>query len=245
MDFLGVPLQPYSSPSNLMESILTLSKERKQAVICYLNADIFNRAQKDPLFQELLQEADVVYIDGVSIALTVRLLYKQKAPRLTAADYFMDFLKLAEKEQLRLFFVGSTPAVIENLQTKLKKHCPRLTADFHHGYFTPETEPGLRKRIASFHPHLVIAGMGSPRQEKWSFRAVKEIGCPIWNVGALLDFVTGEKKRAPLLMQKTGLEWLYRLLQEPRRLAKRYLVGNIVFFINVLKRWKSGTTPHE
>lgn len=237
--FNNIPLKPYKSSKEFIRDIISFCTNGEKGMICYLNADIYNRMQKDADFKSIMRSAKIVYADGISIVLAARFFLKKRFPRLTAADYLHDFLQEADKQALKIFFLGSTSPVLNTLNNHIKSTFPRLSTAFHHGYFSDKESAQVLEQISAFKPHLIISAMGSPRQEKWSRNALAHLDCMIWNVGALLDFYTGEASRAPLFMQKAGLEWLYRLLCEPRRLAKRYCIGNITFIVNVIRNRKN------
>ncbi len=106
-----------------------------------------------------------------------------------------------------------------------------MLAGFHHGYFSPDGERCIAEEIIRSEASLVLVGMGQPRQELWAARWTEKVPAPVLCVGALIDRMAGVVSRAPLIMRKTGTEWLYRLMLEPHRLLKRYSVGVMKFFL--------------
>ncbi len=130
---------------------------------------------------------------------------------------------------------------------KLKTEYPRLKiVDSHHGHFNRDEELKLIRDINLKGPTFLVVGMGSPKQEKWINENLKKINASVfWGVGALFDVISGRLPRAPLFMQKIGLEWLYRLFQEPKRLSKRYLYGNFKFLYFIYREWERGSNGQK
>jgi alpha-1,3-mannosyltransferase len=154
---------------------------------------------------------------------------------LNGTDLVPTFL-LRCSHPLRVYLVGSSPGIAARAGDMLKRRNAKLQiVGTDHGYFEAGDESELVARIAASAPDVVLVGMGHPRQEIWAERHVQALGVPIICVGALFDFTAEAVLRAPAWMRRTRLEWSYRLLREPRRLARRYVVGNVSFMAGVTR----------
>ena len=212
--------------------------EKKKGVIAYVNIHAFNIAYRDFEFRSFLDRSEVVFCDGVGIRLGALLARKSIKNRYTSPDFIEKIAKTAENLSWRIFFLGAKPGIAKMGADKLKENSPRLQIEAHHGYFDKEygsdENTNLIKRINDFRPHVLVVGFGMPLQEKWIVENFEDLDVNIFfPAGALFDYVAGHVKRAPRWMTDNGFEWLGRLLIEPRRLWKRYIVGNPLFFWRV------------
>jgi N-acetylglucosaminyldiphosphoundecaprenol N-acetyl-beta-D-mannosaminyltransferase len=188
-------------------------------------------ARRDPEFRRYIDAAHVVYPDGMSMVAAGRLLglpFKREM-RSTSVDFVWPLSEYAASHGYRLFFVGGKPGVAEQGAARLKAAHPNLAIETHHGYFdkAPSASENQQviEQINAFAPHLLIVGFGMPLQERWIADNYTRINAPIvWPIGALMDYLAGEIPTPPRWMGRTGLEWLYRVGAEPRRLWKRYIV---------------------
>ena len=157
--------------------------------------------------------------------------------KIVVTDLFIDFCEELAKMRLSIYFLGSKPGVALEAKTKLQQIIPSLNiVGVGHGYFDEENEQEVVDEINNCRPDILVVGMGTPKQEAWIYYNRKRLNVPLcWSVGGLFDLISGRIKRAPIWMRKYHLEWLNRLLQEPRRFWKRYLLGNPLFFIRILK----------
>jgi N-acetylglucosaminyldiphosphoundecaprenol N-acetyl-beta-D-mannosaminyltransferase len=152
-------------------------------------------------------------------------------------------LERANDEGYRVFFLGATPAVLELALGRIRTGYPGVQiGGFHHGYFAPSEEPSLVSRIKASRSDILFIGFGTPKKELWVRRYLSAMGVPVVHgVGGSLDVLAGVIPRAPLWMQRSGLEWLFRVLQEPQRMWARYLVTNTVFLwllaVELLRHW--------
>ncbi len=204
----------------------------------FLNAHCFNIAQKDPLYREAINNSDLLLNDGIGIKLASRISGIHLKENLNGTDLIPRIIDLAEELQVKVFLLGSREHVSFRAAGKLRHTNPQLIiAGWHSGYFSPEEEPDIIRKINDSGAALLILGMGVPKQELWAVQNKAELN----NVkliiagGAILDFISGEIRRAPVWLRKISMEWLYRLYIEPRRMWKRYLMGNNVFFFNIFK----------
>lgn len=241
VDFMGVPLAVLST-TEFIDLVLAETRERQGShdsapyFVTYLNAACSNLAATHPNYREILRSANLVYADGQAIVWASRWLGTPLPERVNAADFFISFCRRAAAEGLRLFFLGSYPGVAAKAAANVVAEVPELIicgAD--HGFFAGEGEEVIAA-INNARPDILIVGMGVPRQECWVWRHRHELQVPtIWCVGALFEYFSGYRRRAPVWMRKAGLEWLFRLALEPTRLWRRYIIGNVVFLWRVGK----------
>jgi N-acetylglucosaminyldiphosphoundecaprenol N-acetyl-beta-D-mannosaminyltransferase len=207
--------------------------------VAYANAHTLNVAYQDTEYRGILKSAGLVYCDGGGVVLGARLLGKHLPGRMTGADWIYPLARICAEEGVSLYFLGSKTGVAEIAAMKLQALYPDLAVvGTHEGYIASSFDKSLRA-IAAINqaaPDILLVGMGTPLQEKWIATYRERIQAPVcWAVGALFDFVAGVVPRAPRWMLDHNMEWLFRLMMEPRRLSERYLVGNPLFVYRVLK----------
>ncbi len=209
-------------------------------MVAFCNAHSVNLAARDAAFRSIMEEA-LVFNDGVGVDLASRALFGRKFPdNLNGTDFVPGLLSSATTP-IRLFLVGARPGVAEQAGAVLASRSTQVeVVGTAHGFFEMQDESVLSRRIAESRANLVLVAMGQPRQELWAQRNYKNFAGPTLCVGALLDFLAGEVPRAPQFVRKIRLEWLFRLFNEPRRLAGRYLVGNIAFLTRITSQWVKG-----
>jgi len=203
--------------------------------IAYLNVDCVNQYYRNSAYKEIIDGADLVYADGMGVVWASKLFGVPLPERLTAADFFDSVCELCQRKGLSVFFLGSEHGVAELASKRLQEQFPNLRiAGAESGFFGDDEEEGLAERIKMAAPDILIVGMSVPRQELWIKRHIDKLNVPLcWGVGALLEFISGTTKRAPKWMCNCGLEWSYRLILEPARLWRRYLLGNVKFALRV------------
>jgi N-acetylglucosaminyldiphosphoundecaprenol N-acetyl-beta-D-mannosaminyltransferase len=213
----------------------------RKLVINTINAHSHNVAQKDALFAEALMNSDVLIPDGAGVVKAVQWLKKVEIERITGWDLFAFEMERLNQKGGVCFFLGSSVKVLELILRKTAKeytnvrmigYSPRYRNDF-----TEEENLSMLDEIHAVNPDLIMIGMTAPKQEKWSFlhRNQLNVNCHICAIGAVFDFYAGTLKRAPVWWQEHSLEWLYRLIMEPRRMWKRYIIGNFLFIYYILK----------
>jgi N-acetylglucosaminyldiphosphoundecaprenol N-acetyl-beta-D-mannosaminyltransferase len=185
----------------------------------------------DPRLREIVERCDLVSVDGQPVVWASRLLGDPLPERVTGIDLMFRLLELAEDRGYRVFVLGARQEVLETAVAKLGERYPGLTvAGFHHGYFADEDSAEVCEVVRAARPHILLVAMTSPRKEYWLADHAADLGVPFsMGVGGSIDIVAGLTKRAPAPMQKLGLEWFYRFLQEPLRLGPRYLRTNARF----------------
>ena len=218
-----------------------------------INAHSYNTARKDSLFAEALTNGDVLLPDGVSIVMACKWIKAKSLPkeRIAGWDLFaFEMEKLErESEELRtkseeskiVMFMGSSQKVLDLIVKRAAEVYPHLkVVTYSPPYkpeFTDEDNKAIIDAIHAANPDLLWIGMTAPKQEKWTYSHWKELNihCHVGSIGAVFDFFAGTMKRAPMWWQDHGLEWLYRLLKEPKRMWRRYIIGNALFLWNMVK----------
>lgn len=230
IDFMGVSIDVVDT-KGLYDRIIDFVREDKPHKVMYVNAHCMVVSQKDERYRNILNGADLVYSDGMSIVWGARLSGCYLPGRSTAADFMPRFFELFAEKGLKVFLLGAEPGVADDTARKLEYKNPGLRiVGTHHGYFGCEEHDKIIKKVNESSPHILMVGMGVPCQEKWIEQNCNRINAPvIWGVGALFDFLSGRLARGPQWLLDNGFEWLCRLLTEPRRLWHRYLVGNCLF----------------
>lgn len=208
-----------------------------------INAHSYNTALKDHLFAEALQKGDALIPDGISIVKACRWLKAKSQPqeRIAGWDLFVFEMERLNLKGGKCFFMGSSEKVLSLIREKAKRIYPNITVETYSPPYKPEFSAEDNKMIVDAinraNPDLLWIGMTAPKQEKWTYSHWNEldIHCHVGTIGAVFDFFAGTVERAPVWWQEHGLEWLYRLIKEPKRMWRRYIIGNTKFLINILR----------
>jgi N-acetylglucosaminyldiphosphoundecaprenol N-acetyl-beta-D-mannosaminyltransferase len=209
-------------------------------ILSYANIHALNLAYENHEFRDILNQSDVVFCDGFGVILGAQILGHRLAERFTPPDWLDKLADLAARNNFSMYLIGSLPGVAEKAARQIQLRYPtiRITGTYH-GYFNKESHhPDNHAVVASINaaqPDILIVGFGMPMQERWIAENWEHLQVSIaLPVGAALDYVAGTVRRGPRWMTDHGLEWLARLIIEPRRLWRRYIVGNPVFLLRVL-----------
>lgn len=205
----------------------------------FVHAHALNLARFNPAYARLLADADVLLPDGIGIRMAANLLGVALRHNINGTDLFPALCREAAKRGIPIVLIGGAPGVAEACAARIKSDTPGLDVPVvSSGFFaSDEAAQAVADRIRALGRSLVLVGMGSPRQEEWSWRFLRDnAGATVLTVGGLFDFFSGRIRRAPIFWREAGLEWAYRMLQEPRRLAKRYLFGNPLFLALALEQ---------
>lgn len=180
--------------------------------------------------RESVSSCDIINIDGMGAVLGARFLGHKVPERVAGIDLFDELLSMSEKNGFSVFLLGAKADVVSAVSVKVQAKYPKLTiAGYHHGYFW-DYEEAIVRQIRDSGAKLLFVAITSPKKENFINRWRKGLGVDfVMGVGGTFDVVAGKVKRASLWIQKWGLEWLYRIIQEPRRMYKRYLVTNTLF----------------
>lgn len=232
---LGVRIDRLSLPG-LLRLVLERTKRRDGTVILYVNVHCMNVAIADAPYRSVLETADIVYCDGTGVRLGARLAGMSLPPRMTGADWIHDLCRVAVRHDLSIFLLGGRAGVAVQAARLLAIRYPGLRIVGAAPGF--EADQRIVEEINRASPDILLVGMGTPTQELWSARHRDALEVPVvWAVGALFDFVTGRIPRGPGWMTDHGLEWLCRLVVEPKKLWRRYLIGNPLFFWRIIRRY--------
>ncbi len=212
-----------------------------KVLINTINAHSFNTAQNDELFAEALSNGDYLIPDGASIIKACKWLGCKSQPkeRIAGWNLFEFEMDKLNKKGGRCMFMGSSPKVLNLITERAKSVYPNIdVVTFSPPYkpeFTDEDNQQIISAINNADPDLLWIGMTAPKQEKWTYNHWKDldIHCHVGTIGAVFDFFAGTYQRAPHWWQEHSLEWLYRLIKEPRRMWRRYVIGNPLFLKNI------------
>lgn len=243
---LGVPFDPVTM-SEAIAIVGRMVASRRPHYVVTANVDFLAQARADVELRRILMDAHLVLCDGTPVVWASRLLGNPLPERVAGADLAPQLIRIASEKNLRLFFLGGTPESMERAIGKVKTTHPRLQID---GYSPPfdhlleMDHDEIKRRIAQAAPDMLFVCFGCPKQEKWIAMHYQSLGVPVAvGVGGTIDFLAGQLKRAPLWMQRTGTEWIFRLLQEPRRLFRRYARDLWMFGGLLLAQWWAMQLP--
>ncbi len=242
---LGVPIDPMTMSETLdriLEMVRIGRATGKVHQVATVNVDFVVQALYDPELRYLLQRADLLTADGMPIVWGVRWLGVAQERRVAGADLVPALVERAAECGFSIFFLGGAPGVAVRAAGLLKQKYPALKIA---GIYAPPYSPLLDmdtsflEEIRAASPDILLVGFGNPKQEKWFGLYGRGLGVPvIIGVGGTLNFIAGYIRRAPVWMQRNGFEWLFRLMQEPRRLYRRYLM-DLIYFPFFLRQWCS------
>jgi len=246
-DVLGVGINAVDLPMSI-SLVQEWIKNSNPQYICFCNVYTVMNCQRDPAFCKVIEAAGLAVPDGMPLVWIGRLKGNKQISRLYGPDFMVALCQFFEDTDHRHYLYGGAPGVAEDLKEELLKRFPRLQIV---GTYSPPFQPlteeedkEVVERINATSPQIVWVGLGTPKQEYWAYKHVSQItSAVILPVGAAFDFLTGRVPQAPRWMQQAGLEWFFRLLSEPRRLWRRYLIENPKFLLMVLGQalglWKS------
>lgn len=208
-----------------------------------INAHSYNTALKDDFFAEALMKGDALIPDGASIVMACRKLKAKIQPkeRIAGWDLFTMEMERLNRKGGTCFFMGSSEKVLKLIREKGKTVYPNIRIETYSPPYKPEFSEAENREIIEAinraNPDLLWIGMTAPKQKKWAYRHWNElhIHCHCGTIGAVFDFFAGTMERAPMWWQEHSLEWLYRLIKEPKRMWRRYIIGNTLFIRNVIR----------
>lgn len=224
----------------LINEINKACQQNQKLLIASCNIHSFNLSMQLPWFYEFMKTADFVRCDGMGILKTVRRLGIDLQPEYRASGTRLvpELLKHCHADHLSCFLLGSKPDYLESALQHLRTLYPGIKVTGHHGYFKkddPHECNQIVEQINQVKPHILIVGLGMPLQEEWIIRYRDRLNVNvILPCGAVIDRLAGVVSDCPHWLSEHGLEWLYRLAKEPRRLAGRYLLGNSAFVLHLL-----------
>lgn len=229
-------LGPYRS---FVDKMIELAHAKRSTYVCVSAVHMFIEAYKDESFAAILNKAEMVTPDGKPLTWALRFLYGIKQDRVAGMDLLPDLLSEAENQNLPVAFYGGTDNMLEKTKEHITRKYPNLViAKMYSPPFRPlktEEEESIIKIFNDSGARMIFVVLGCPKQERWMISMKDKINTLMIGIGGALPVLVGLNKRAPVWMQDSGLEWMYRLGQEPKRLFKRYATTNSLFIYLILK----------
>lgn len=229
------------SYAQFVDSIIESAESKESAYVCVANVHMLTETYKNKNFAAVVNGADFITPDGKPLTWALRLLKGVRQERVAGMDLLPDLLKLAEEKKIPVYFYGGQQETLDRTQTYLKERFPLLSIA---GLYSPPfrqlsnaEEENVIENINRSGARMVFVALGCPKQEKWMSSMQGRVHALMIGVGGALPVMIGAQKRAPGWMQKGGLEWVYRLLQEPRRLFSRYAITNSLFLYLLSKAY--------
>jgi N-acetylglucosaminyldiphosphoundecaprenol N-acetyl-beta-D-mannosaminyltransferase len=225
-----------------VETMVAWNGQPEQHQVAFLNADCANIAWRDPQYAAILNRADLTLGDGIGIKVAAKALGLQLKQNVNGTDLFPRLCDALQGLAGGLFLLGSRPGIAEAVAGWVAKHYPAVKiAGFRDGYFAPAEEKSVIHEIRASGATVLLVALGAPHQDRWIDRNLAATGVRVaMGVGGLFDFYSGRMPRAPQWLREIGLEWVYRLYQEPGRMWRRYLIGNVTFLYHVaLQRFRN------
>jgi len=241
IDLFGIPIHRYTL-AEALDRIDEAVSRCNQLHIGVVNAAKMVNIQKDSKLKNDVLRSDMILADGIAVVWAARLLSEKALPeRVAGIDIMYGVFRRGNAKGYRVFLLGATEEVSQKVAQRLKSDYPGVVlAGRRNGYFSVEEEAAVAEEIAASKADVLFVAITSPKKENFMARWAGMMNVPVVHgVGGSFDVMAGKVERAPLIWQKLGLEWLYRVKQEPGRLWKRYLVTNSIFFRMVLKQYYS------
>lgn len=227
--------------TSITDRILSLAKSKTSSYTCVANVHMVVEAHKNKQFADIVNAADITTPDGQPITWGLRLMHSQEQERVAGMDLLPSLIEGAAEQNIPVFFLGGTEKMLEYTRNFINEQYPNVTIA---GTFSPpfrtltySEEEEIVRTINNSGAGLVLVAMGCPKQERWMASMKGRIQACMVGIGGALPVMIGQQKRAPLWMQNAGLEWAYRLQQEPRRLFKRYAVTNTTFIWLLVRQY--------
>lgn len=237
VDLLGCPIDAISMKETI-EIIDDAIKNKSQLQHVVINGAKFVNMRKDIALKNAILDCDIVNADGQSIVSAARLLNIYIPERVAGIDLMSELVNLSSIKGYKVFFLGAKEEIVSKVvDIYTKKYSKSVIAGYHNGYFSETEEIEVAKKIENSKADILFVAITSPKKEIFLNKYKNEINIPfVMGVGGSFDVVSGFTKRAPLWLQKIGMEWSYRVFQEPKRMWKRYLTTNSIFIYLILKQ---------
>ncbi len=230
INFLGLCYDNVSLDESIqiMEGFIRQSRPHQ---VFTPNSALIVWSHKDSYLRDVYQRTDLLTPDGMGVYIGTRILGRPVKANLPAVSMFFALLPIANEKGYRIYFLGARQGIVDKCVENLKRQYPQLqVAGFHHGHYSPEEEPSVIKNIRDSKPDILFVAMSTPQKERFIDGHKEELGVPVMiGVGGSFDIAAGVTRLAPRWIRYSGLEWLYRLVQEPRRLWRRYLETHPAF----------------
>ena len=242
IEIMGAPIDPWTM-GQTVQATEWFIRNRRFAHLIGVNADKLLQMQDDSRMDEIVRRCEIVNADGASMVMASKKLGVSIPERVAGIDLMWYLCSLAERDGNRVFLLGAKDAVVKQTAEVLTKRHPKLViAGLRDGYFDEAEFDAVVREVQDARPHIVFVGITSPKKEQLIERFRKLGSRAVFvGVGGSFDVISGNIPRAPMWMQRMNLEWLFRMVNEPKRLFKRYLVGNTRFFLLLRKEIRKGT----
>jgi N-acetylglucosaminyldiphosphoundecaprenol N-acetyl-beta-D-mannosaminyltransferase len=234
----GIPIRKVTMGQVLERADRAISGDSSLNIGVVNAAKIVNM-QRDAALSDAVLSSDEIYADGMSVVWASRLLGDSLPERIAGIDLMHSLLDVGGERGYRFYLLGATQEVIEKAVAEISRMYPRAQiGGYRNGYFNEDDERGIAQEIKRAEPDVLFVAMTSPKKEQFMARWADHMSVPVVHgVGGSFDVLAGQVKRAPRIWQKLGLEWLFRVLQEPRRLWRRYLFTNVAFVRLLLREY--------
>lgn len=236
VEILGCKIDNLSMEETLqkVDDFIQSGRPHQHVVV---NVDKLVKASRDPQLRRIINQCALINADGMAVVWASRLLGKPLKERVAGVDLFESIMQRAASKSWRVFLLGAQEEVVSRVKCDYERKYPGLTvAGYRNGYWTQEDEESVARQIEAAQADILFVAISSPKKEQFLNRYQAEMRIPFaMGVGGTFDVAAGKVKRAPRWMQKSGFEWFYRFLQEPRRMFKRYFIEDLVFFWLLLK----------
>lgn len=236
MQILGITIDPLTMKETV-DAVEQYVLKNHPLHLMGVNADKINQCYEDEKIKKIVNESGIINADGASVVLASKFLGAPVPERVAGIDLMQNLLELSNKKGYSVYFFGAKEEILQDMLKVFKQRYPNLNVvGYRNGYFSPEDEKKIQEDIKERKPDFVFVGITSPKKE-YIIQSFMDngINTVFMGVGGSFDVLSGHIKRAPLWMQKLNLEWLFRVVNEPKRLFKRYFVGNISFIRKVLR----------
>ncbi len=235
IQILGITIDPLTMKETV-DAVEQYVLKKNPLHLMGVNADKINQCYEDEKIKKIVNESGIINADGASVVLASKFLGAPVPERVAGIDLMQNLLELSNKKGYSVFFFGAKEEILQDMLKAFKQRYPNLNVvGYRNGYFSPEDEKKIQEDIKERKPDFVFVGITSPKKE-YIIQSFMDngINTVFMGVGGSFDVLSGHIKRAPLWMQKLNLEWLFRVVNEPKRLFKRYFVGNVTFIKRVL-----------
>ncbi|EGD59087.1 WecB/TagA/CpsF family glycosyl transferase [Novosphingobium nitrogenifigens DSM 19370] len=232
-----------STRPNMADLLVNAARDGQRLHVNFLNAHCVNLAANDDHYRAILQDSDMLLPDGSGLALAARMARQPMGDNLNGTDLFPDLCERASVLGVSIYLIGGQPGIAEAAARTMQAKYPALRiAGYRDGFFSPDQTDAVVDAINASGAGMVFVGMGVPLQEKWIARNSARLHAPVLlGVGGLFDYYSGRIPRAPMAFRAVGCEWVWRLMMEPRRLARRYILGNLLF---MARAWFYAASNH-
>ena len=235
IQILGITIDPLTMKETV-DAVEQYVLKKHPLHLMGVNADKINQCYEDEKIKKIVNESGIINADGASVVLASKFLGAPVPERVAGIDLMQNLLELSNKKGYSVYFFGAKEVILQDMLKAFKQRYPDLdVVGYRNGYFSPEDEEKIQEDIKDRKPDFVFVGITSPKKE-YIIQSFMDngINAVFMGVGGSFDVLSGHIKRAPLWMQKLNLEWLFRVANEPKRLFKRYFVGNVTFIKRVL-----------